>query len=245
MKILYKFSLDELDANAEHPNPCMNDPCGPNAECEFSNNGEYKCRCLSGMINHPPNCRPECSINSHCPGEMLCINYHCKDPCAIGVCGTGAECTILNHKPLCTCPNDYDGDPYNECVPNASNANETNVFTPCDPDPCTDFANTMCVDQNGVGICVCLPNFYRNSENDDACIPKCSRHVDCPLNHVCIQSECHDPCKAICPENAECHIAKTQIAICTCKSGYTGDPYQNCVKIQREFLFFFLLKIFK
>lgn len=203
----------------------MSDPCGPHSECN-ANGVEYTCKCLSEMINRPPNCRPECSTDSHCPDETLCINYRCRDPCAIGICGTAAECNVLNHKPICKCPTHYDGDPYIECI-----LNQANRSTPCEANPCNGVKNTMCVDQNGVGTCVCLPNFYRDSEKGGDCMPTCAEHTDCPLNHSCIQSECRDLCKDICPENADCHITSNRVATCTCKLGFTGDSYRNCTKI--------------
>lgn len=218
---------------------CMLNPCGPHAECEYNEkNNDYLCKCLNGMLNRPPNCRPECSNNSHCPDEMLCVNHHCKDPCAIGLCAVTANCTVVNHKPLCACPEHYEGDPYVECTLSILQSRKSNDLAPCDPDPCIGVENTMCVDKNGVGTCVCLPNFYRASKYDVGCKSQCARHTNCPQNHLCIQNECRDPCKAICPENADCHITTNRIAVCTCKSGFTGDAYQNCTKVQqpRKFL---------
>lgn len=210
----------------------MSDPCGPHAVCNAIGD-EYTCQCLPEMMNRPPNCRPECTIDTHCPSETLCINYHCKDPCAIGICGTDAECHVQNHKPLCTCPPNYEGDPYIECTLIGLNVNQTDNVMPCHPNPCIAVENTMCVDQNGVGTCVCLPNFYRHLAKDGDCMPKCSTHTDCPSNGACIQNECHDPCKNICAANADCHITTSRIAICTCQSGYSGDAYRNCTKIEQ------------
>lgn len=211
----------------------MSYPCGPNAEC-IVNGDEYTCKCLPEMINRPPNCRPECSIDLHCPDETLCINHQCKDPCAIGICGTDAECKCINHKPLCECPENYDGDPYIECILNGSDANQTMDFMPCDPNPCIGVENTMCIEQNDVGTCVCLPNFYGDPEKDGGCMPKCTEHTDCPPNRACIQRECVDPCENVCPENSDCHITSNRMAMCACKSGYTGDAYRNCTKIEQK-----------
>lgn len=186
------------------------------------------------MINRPPNCRAECSIDSHCPDETLCINHHCKDPCLIGICGLDAECRVINHKPLCDCPENYDGDPYIECILNGMDANQTNDFMPCDPNPCAGIENTMCIEQNGMGTCVCLPNYYGDPEKESGCMPKCTEHMDCPANRACIQRKCRDPCENVCPENADCHITANRMAMCACKSGYTGDAYRNCTKIEQK-----------
>lgn len=64
----------------------------------------------------PPNCHPECSVNSDCIGNKACIRNKCKNPCP-GSCGTNAICTVINHTPSCTCPNGYSGDAFTNCVP--------------------------------------------------------------------------------------------------------------------------------
>ncbi len=94
-------------------NPCVPSPCGPNAECR-NTNGIPSCSCLSQFIGQPPNCRPECSINSECPSNKACIKQTCRDPCP-GSCGLNAACYVSNHIPICTCNENYIGDPFNEC----------------------------------------------------------------------------------------------------------------------------------
>lgn len=229
---------------AANRNPCMSSPCGPNAECNFENGEEYTCSCLPDMMNRPPNCRPECSDNLHCPDDTLCINHHCKDPCEIGICGTDADCRVVNHKPMCECPENYSGDPYVECILNGMDANKTSSvhakyeqtsdFMPCDPNPCAGIENAMCIEQNDMGTCVCLPNFYGDPEKDGGCMPKCKEYTDCPSNQACIQSECHDPCEDVCPDSADCHITANRMAKCVCKVGFTGDAYRNCTKIEQN-----------
>lgn len=62
----------------------------------------------------PPNCRPECSINSECPSNLACIRNKCTDPCP-GSCGQGAVCSVTTHNPICSCPEGYTGDPFSYC----------------------------------------------------------------------------------------------------------------------------------
>jgi len=38
----------------------------------------------------------------------------CRDPCP-GTCGQNAECHVVNHLPVCTCLNGYNGDPFKYC----------------------------------------------------------------------------------------------------------------------------------
>lgn len=199
----------------------------------FANGEEYTCKCLPEMLNRPPNCHAECSIDLHCPDEMLCINYRCRDPCAVGICGTEADCRVINHTPLCECPENFSGDPYIECISNGMmNTDQMNYFMACDPNPCTGVENAMCIEQNGMGTCVCLPNYYGDPKKPDGCMPKCTEHADCPSNMTCIRNECHDACENFCPENADCHITANHI-VCTCKAGFTGDANRNCTKIEQ------------
>jgi hypothetical protein len=96
-------------------NPCVPSPCGPNSICKEM--GDIpSCTCMSNYIGNPPNCRPECIINSECPTSQACIQQKCRDPC-LGSCGIGALCTVSNHVPICTCPEAYTGDAFTTCTP--------------------------------------------------------------------------------------------------------------------------------
>lgn len=99
----------------EYRNPCVPSPCGQNAECRDIN-GSPSCSCLPTYLGSPPNCRPECTVNSDCPSHQACIRQKCMDPCP-GSCGVGALCNVLNHTPICTCPAGYTGDPFTICNP--------------------------------------------------------------------------------------------------------------------------------
>lgn len=72
------------------------------------------CSCVQNYIGRPPNCRPECSMNSECPGNLACIREKCQNPCT-GSCGTHALCTVVKHIPICTCELGYTGDPFSGC----------------------------------------------------------------------------------------------------------------------------------
>ena len=94
-------------------NPCLPSPCGPNSICRHSN-GIPSCSCSSNYVGSPPNCRPECTINSECSGNLACIREKCKDPCP-GSCGINAQCSVINHTPICSCIKGYIGDPFSNC----------------------------------------------------------------------------------------------------------------------------------
>ena len=53
-----------------------------------------------------------CEADEECPLDKACHNTLCVNPCQ---CGINAECTVINHKPLCYCPPGYSGNPEIEC----------------------------------------------------------------------------------------------------------------------------------
>lgn len=99
----------------EYINPCVPSPCGPNSQCRDIG-GTPSCSCMPNFIGSPPNCRPECVINQECQSSLACIQQKCRDPCP-GSCGFGAQCSVINHTPICTCPEGFTGDPFVNCQP--------------------------------------------------------------------------------------------------------------------------------
>lgn len=98
--------------------PCKPSPCGPNSQCT-NNNGQAVCSCLPQFIGTPPNCRPECLVNSECGPNRACVNQKCVDPC-VGTCGRDAQCKVVHHSPICVCANGFTGDPFVYCFANPS-----------------------------------------------------------------------------------------------------------------------------
>lgn len=96
--------------------PCVPSPCGQYAQCRLINDNQPTCSCLPTYVGLPPNCRPECVVNSDCFSHKACINERCKDPCP-GSCASNALCSVINHIPSCVCPEGYLGDPFSRCIP--------------------------------------------------------------------------------------------------------------------------------
>lgn len=91
---------------------CNPSPCGANAECD-----EGKCRCIPEFLGDPySGCRPECVQSSDCERDKACINNKCKDPCP-GTCAPTATCNVVNHIPMCSCPDRTTGNAFLECRP--------------------------------------------------------------------------------------------------------------------------------
>lgn len=95
-------------------NPCVPSPCGQNSQCRVIGT-QAACSCLPNYIGRAPNCRPECTINAECSGNLACQNEKCKDPCP-GVCGSFTTCAVIKHAPVCQCVSGYTGDPFTGCA---------------------------------------------------------------------------------------------------------------------------------
>lgn len=178
------------------------------------------CSCLPNYFGNPPNCKPECVNNAECPSNLACINLHCKDPCP-GTCGQNAECRVVSHTPMCVCLPGYEGDPFSFCQIKQTVQYEQS--TPCVPNPCG--VNAICKEQNGAGACQCLPEYFGNPY--EGCRPECVLNSDCPSNRACVRNKCVDPCPGTCGQNADCQVVN-HLPSCTCRQGYTGDPYRYC-----------------
>lgn len=109
------YGIERPIYNEPPANPCLPNPCGPNSNCRVVGHTSA-CSCLPNYIGRPPQCRPECTINSECSANLACINERCRDPC-VGSCGISAVCNVVNHSPICTCQYLYTGDPFSRCYP--------------------------------------------------------------------------------------------------------------------------------
>lgn len=222
----FKVEQTPQSVEEDYVNPCLSSPCGPNAECRVNGNS-YICNCLPDFIGQAPNCRPECVTNSECANHLACLNRHCKDPCASGVCGSNAECHVVSHTPICECNRGYVGDPFVQC-----SVKETPVhydqINPCTPNPCG--SNAICQEQNGAGSCQCLPEYFGNPY--EGCRPECTLNSDCPSNKACLRNRCVEPCGGVCGTNADCTVVN-HLPTCVCRYGFTGDSYRYCSVIQQ------------
>lgn len=201
-------------------NPCQPSPCGPNSQCQVAGESP-SCSCLPKFIGSPTNCRPECVSNSECSSHLACINQKCRDPCP-GTCGANAECRVVSHTPNCICVIGFVGDPFTQCMPQQI-PQVQEVPRPCEPSPCG--ANAICREQNGAGSCTCLSDYIGNPY--EGCRPECVLNSDCASNRACIRNKCVDPCPGTCGQNADCHVVN-HLPQCSCRSGYTGDPFRYC-----------------
>lgn len=168
-------------------------------------------------MGSPPNCRPECTINADCLSNLACIREKCTDPCP-GSCGILAICSVINHIPICKCPEGYSGDPFRYCeIKPVQPVIDTK--DPCNPPPCG--ANAHCDN----GICSCVPEYLGDPYS--GCRPECVLSTDCSKEKACIGNKCIDPCPGTCGDKAEC-IVVNHIPMCSCLEGYTGNAFFTC-----------------
>jgi hypothetical protein len=206
-------------------NPCDPSPCGPNSRCLISQDRAI-CSCLPGYRGLPPSCRPDCVISTDCALDRACANQKCVDPCP-GTCGQNANCQVINHNPICSCPTGQVGDPFISCqyAPDEPIYPEDRNENPCQPSPCG--ANSVCQVRENRPVCSCLENFIGKPPH---CRPECVLNSECPLNKACIREKCIDPCKNACGQNADCKVV-SHSAQCSCKKGYEGDSFVGCSRV--------------
>ena len=66
----------------------------------------------------PPEVPVGCASDDDCPEYTACRNRKCINPCALDKpCAPSAICKVVNHNPVCTCPNGFIGSPYTRCSP--------------------------------------------------------------------------------------------------------------------------------
>lgn len=233
--------VQERDPIVER-DPCYPSPCGPFSQCRNAN-GAPACSCLATYIGSPPNCKPECTISQDCISSQACIRQKCVDPCP-GSCGFNAQCHVINHTPICTCFDNYIGDPFTSCQPAPPPRKKVVYLTPtlelthsdqcleadpvledpCNPSPCG--SNAQCRD----GVCTCLAEYHGDPYS--SCRPECVLNSDCPRDKACFNSKCADPCPGVCASNAICEVFN-HIPMCSCQNGMEGNAFVQCQRPQR------------
>lgn len=217
------------DPPARPANPCDPSPCGPYSRCLVSPQGYAVCSCLPEYRGAPPMCKPECVISAECPQIHACSNQKCVDPCP-GTCGLGAQCHVVNHNPICSCPSGQVGDPFTRCYTPLAVEEEKTPGNPCEPSPCG--GNSICVVRQGRPVCSCLPNYIGSPPY---CRPECTISQECPSDKACVKEKCKDPCIESCGTNAQCNVVN-HTPHCSCLQGYQGDAFIGCSRIpERKF----------
>lgn len=88
--------------------------CGPFSNCTILKNTVI-CLCQYGYTGTPPNCKPDCVINSECAPNKACVKNRCINPCS-NLCAPNSHCRVINHKATCICKPGFTGDPMKRCL---------------------------------------------------------------------------------------------------------------------------------
>jgi len=198
---------------------CNPTPCGINSKCRMEN-GRAVCSCQDGYFGNPiDGCKHECESDNECSLDRSCVNFRCDDPCK--GCGQYADCRVQNHRAVCTCPENFLGNPYSRCYPECTQHEECNRNQACFNlkcvDPCAGACgeNADCRVENHKAICSC-PKGYTGHP-----FTRC-RPFD--LSDLCNPNPCGD--------NADCKPGKDRQEndrpVCFCKTGFIGDPLVSC-----------------
>lgn len=202
---------------------CRPSPCGPNTKCDVVN-GIPTCSCLPGYFGSAiTGCRHECERDYDCGATQACQNYQCVSPCSTGVCAPTANCDVVNHRAVCSCPTGYLGDPYVSCRAECLSHGD------CPSD------RPSCLYSKCVNPCAGVCGVGANCRVRDGTTAVCS----CPKDMTgdpfvrCRPFDKYDLCEPNpCGTNARCQPGHDRTGkerpVCTCIPGYVGDPLVSC-----------------
>ncbi|PNF25788.1 hypothetical protein B7P43_G12126 [Cryptotermes secundus] len=203
-------------------NPCDQVNCG-RGTCKAQNH-EGLCSCFQGY-----------TIDS---GKCVDINECLENPCH-----STAICKNSPGSFSCQCPDGLVGDPvkagcrkpgdcftHSDC-PSTASCVDNRCRNPCEnPDACG--RNAECLPTAHTALCRC-PAQTRGDAKVECVQLECADSNDCTPSKACIDSRCVDPCSLpnVCGQNAHC-LPLNHVGVCSCYSGYTGNPQLGCVTVQ-------------
>ncbi|XP_076684037.1 uncharacterized protein LOC143377019 [Andrena cerasifolii] len=198
---------------------CKPNPCGLNTKCEVVNEIPV-CSCLPGYLGSPlTGCRHECESDAECPSHLACVSsFRCESPCA---CGSNAECKVVNHQAICSCPKNWLGNALVACRPECTSHSDCPGNKPaCLYQKCMNPCDGVCgvnADCNLRGItpvCSCPSHMTGNPffscmlDGRDICDPN-----PCGTGAICTPG--HDS-------------TGKERPVCTCPTGYIGNALVSC-----------------
>ncbi|XP_047739045.1 uncharacterized protein LOC108675679 isoform X3 [Hyalella azteca] len=240
--------LDRACFDGYCKNPCTEaNRCAANALCDVQIHRAI-CSCPPGLTGDPyiqclktavPPIEPECRVNDDCSNELACIELRCQNPCALyDNCASNAECFVNQHRPVCSCPDGYQGNPNVFCFIAGCRDNsdclaqEACINEDC-RDPCTlqtCGVNALCRADKRKAVCYC-PEKYSGDPYVLCSRPECQSDPECPSWLACIKQECNDPCN--CGPGALCRVINHRPQ-CSCPLDHTGDPHVQCSPLPLE-----------
>jgi hypothetical protein len=104
------------------------------------------------------------------------------------------------------------------------------ISEPCKPSPCGP--NSNCRASNGQSVCSCLSGYVGYPPG---CRPECTVSSECTPKKACLDNKCVNPCPTPCGINTNC-VVNNHSPFCTCKEGFTGDPFSSCFPISSKII---------
>ena len=232
----------------------VHQPCSGTAQCSVLDTLPVRtaiCVCPNGFVSdgkgscritEPIKLLGECSTDSDCPTEKACMNNICRNPCK---CGTNAQCTVRNHRPICSCLEKHEGDPETYCFKtDCVNDHDCSSDHSCQNQKCVSVCfsdnqacgrNAECYSHNHNAVCKCPPGLYGDAKT--FCSPKeCVYDSECPATKSCYNKKCIDSCslqQEYCPSSTICKVSNHK-AVCVCPEGLIENEYGQCSKLQIE-----------
>lgn len=217
-------------------------PCADHSNC-VSNHA-----CINNM------CIIGCRSNKNCLSNQSCIDNKCQDPCQKeGSCGPNAICSCQDHKTVCQCPENFNGNPTPQqgCIripSTCQQSKECPINHICQENKCALLCkNTIscavgeiCHNETCSKVCYSNNNCLQGEIcNDGVCKTGCFIDKDCKHNEICSKSQCKcapgfielsQGCEDIdeCSQQP-CHITATcknqpGSFTCICPTGKVGNP---------------------
>lgn len=209
-------SASESCRNNRCTNPCLENPCGPNAHCTVSNH-RASCACGSGFVPNPSAkvaCirvpASPCTENKACPFGNICYDGVCQTVCSSDQgCLSNERCDLTNGicKPLCRRDDDCKNGEICEgllciigCRGNSGCTSNRECLNNKCVDPCISptacGTNAKCDVINHQKTCSCpAPLIGDPLESCKHPIKSCYSDSECTNGRVCYGGFCQDMCR--------------------------------------------------
>lgn len=189
---------------------CIDGRCG--TLCSARNKCPERQICMQGA------CVPGCNNNRDCGDDMVCSLRKCVKVCNENSCGKNAICLANRHRPICSCPSGFSGDPKTECKQyECTKNNDCAADESCTKEGkcknvCSNAcgANAICRPENRIPQCACPPDYIGNPKIE------CSK----PAAGSCLRNPCGI--------SARCRDLDDGSYECTCPPGCAGNPQKQC-----------------
>lgn len=199
-------SNTEFCHNKKCLSPCkQKNACGENALCSVQDHMKI-CLCPDGFQGDAnKQCTPyECKKDEECESMKKCgTDGFCRNPCLEqGMCGTNAQCRVVDRKALCTCPPGFVGNSQIACELGKSGGCLNHVCG----------VNAKCITSTDGYDCIC----------EDGCTGDAYKSCIC-------EHDLYNLCKdKLCGAWAQC-VVEDSVAQCTCPTDKPiGDPTIEC-----------------